>query len=115
MSSFAPTAHLTAIENHWGVYVIGRIQAVMDGTWQTSDTWWGMKEGMIQMSPWGKSMTPEAIAVAEATQAGIIDGSAPVFAGPIVDRDGTERAASGATLDDAAVLAMDWYVEGVQG
>ena len=22
MSSFAPTAHLTAIENHWGVYVI---------------------------------------------------------------------------------------------
>ena len=26
MSSFAPKAHLTAIENHWGVYYVDRIQ-----------------------------------------------------------------------------------------
>ena len=115
MSSFAPTAHLTAIENHWGVYVIERIRAVMDGTWASSDTWWGIKEGVIVMSPFNETMPEDAVAAANATQAGIVDGSAPVFAGPIVDRDGTERAAAGATLDDAAVLAMDWYVAGVQG
>ena len=40
---------------------------------------------------------------------------APVFAGPITDRDGKERAPAGSALDDAALLKMDWYVEGVQG
>jgi simple sugar transport system substrate-binding protein len=115
MSEIAPTAQLTAIENHWGVYYIDRIGKVMDGTWETGNTWWGFKEGILQMSPFNERMSEEAIAAAEATQAGIVDGSAPAFAGPIVDRDGTERAAAGATLDDQALLTMDWYVAGVQG
>ena len=33
MSRFAPTAHLTAIEDHWGPYYVKRAQAVLDGTW----------------------------------------------------------------------------------
>jgi basic membrane protein A len=44
MSSFAPTAHLTAIENHWGVYYVDRIRKAMDGDWATANTWWGFKE-----------------------------------------------------------------------
>jgi simple sugar transport system substrate-binding protein len=114
MSTFAPEAHLTAIENHWGVYVIERIRAVMDDTWASSDTWWGFKEGMLAMSPYNERIPADVVAAAEATQAGIVDGSAPVFAGPIADVEGTERAAAGATLDDAGVLSMDWYVAGVQ-
>jgi simple sugar transport system substrate-binding protein len=115
MSAIAPTAQLTAIENHWGVYYIDRIRKVLDGTWETGNTWWGFKEGMLQMSPFNERMSEEAVAAANTTQAGIVDGSAPAFAGPIVDRDGTERAAAGTALDDAALLEMDWYVEGVQG
>ena len=45
MSTFAPTAHLTAIENHWGVYYIDRIRKVLDGTWESADTWWGLQGG----------------------------------------------------------------------
>jgi simple sugar transport system substrate-binding protein len=115
MSTFAPAAHLTAIENHWGIYVIDRIKKVIDGTWESADTWWGMKEGVIQMSTFNQLMPEDAIAAANLTQAGIVDGSAPAFAGPIVDRDGTERAAAGTTIDDAGLLSMDWYVAGVQG
>jgi simple sugar transport system substrate-binding protein len=115
MSTFAPAAHLTAIENHWGIYVIDRIKKVIDGTWESADTWWGMKEGVIQMSTFNQLMPEDAIAAANLTQAGIVEGWAPAFAGPIVARDGAERAAAGTTIDDAGLLSMDWYVAGVQG
>ena len=114
MSSFAPGAHLTAIQNDWGVYYIDRIQKMLDGNWESSDSWWGFKEGMLKMSPFNAKMGEDVVAAANATQAGIVDGSAPVFAGPILNQAGEEKAAAGATLDDAAILSMDWYVEGVQ-
>ena len=115
MSTFAPNAQLTAIENHWGVYYVDRIRKMLDGQWETANTWWGLKEGILQMSPFGPQVTEAATAAANETAAGIIDGSAPVFAGPIQDRDGTERVAAGTTLDDAGLWKMDWYVPGVQG
>ena len=115
MQTFAPKAQLTAIENHWGTYYVDRIQQMLDGKWATANTWWGLKEGIVQMSPYGPLVTPEAAAAADATAAGIEDGSAPAFMGPIKDRDGTERVAAGATLDDGGLWKMDWYVEGVQG
>ena len=67
------------------------------------------------MSPFNAAMPEEASPPRTRPQAGIVDGSAPVFAGPINDRDGTERVAAGATLDDDGLWKMDWYVEGVQG
>ncbi len=114
MSSFAPKAHLTAIENDWGVYYIDRIQKTIDSTWELADTWWGFKEGILRMSPFNEAMPAEVASAAEATQAGISDGSAPVFAGPITDQQGTEKVAAGKALDDGAILGMDWYVQGVQ-
>ena len=42
----------------------------------------------------------------------IIDGK-HVFAGPLAAADGTEKVAAGAVLDDGALWAMDWYVDGV--
>jgi basic membrane protein A len=115
MASVAPKAQLTAIENHWGIYYVDRIRKVLDGTWESTDTWWGFKEGILRMSPFNEAVPEEVVAAANATQAGIVDGSAPAFAGPIKDRDGAERVAAGATLDDAGLWKMDWYVEGVQG
>ena len=66
------------------------------------------------MSPFNETIPEEVVAAANVTQAGIVDGSAPVFAGPIVNQAGEEKAAAGSTLDDAALQSMDWYVEGVQ-
>ncbi|MFO1211051.1 MAG: BMP family ABC transporter substrate-binding protein [Amaricoccus sp.] len=115
MSSFAPKAHLTAIQNDWGVYYIERIQLMLDGKWESTDSWWGFKEGMLKMAPFNPAIPADTVAAAKETEAGIVDGSAPAFAGPITDRDGKERAPAGQTLDDATVLKMDWFVEGVQG
>ena len=114
MSNFAPTAHMTAIEDHWGGYYIDRMKLVMDGAWATSDTWGGLKAGMVRMSPWNERMPAEVVTAAEAMRDGIVERSENIFAGPINDQSGAIKVAEDAVVDDPALLSMDWYVEGVQ-
>lgn len=114
MSTFAPNAHLTAIQDDWGPYYIARVQAVMDGTWSSGDTWWGLKEGAVAITPYNERVPAEVVAAAEAIRTGIIDGSHHSFTGPIVDQAGKTRIAAGETASDETLLTMDWYVKGVQ-
>lgn len=114
MSAFAPNAHLTAIANHWGVYYIDRIQKVIDDNWESGDTWWGFKEGIIKMTPYNDRIPADVQAAADATRDSIIDGSGNPFTGPIKDLSGVDRVATGSVLTDGDLHGMDWYVEGVQ-
>ncbi|WP_018633424.1 BMP family ABC transporter substrate-binding protein [Neomegalonema perideroedes] len=114
MIKFAPTAQLTAIVDDWAPYYIGRVQAVLDGTWESQDHWGGLAAGDVHMAPY-TNMPDEVKALAEETQAKIASGELNIFSGPISDRDGTERVAAGEALDDAAQLEMNWFVKGVQG
>ncbi|MDD2868583.1 BMP family ABC transporter substrate-binding protein [Neomegalonema sp.] len=114
MIQFAPTAQLTAIVDDWAPYYIGRVQAVLDGTWESQDHWGGLAAGDVHMAPY-TNMPDEVKALAEETQAKIASGELNIFSGPISDRDGTERVAAGEALDDAAQLEMNWFVKGVQG
>ncbi|MEM1346424.1 MAG: BMP family ABC transporter substrate-binding protein [Pseudomonadota bacterium] len=113
MSSFAPNAHLTAIKDDWGPYYIDRVRAVLDGTWQTQSTWWGMKEGAVQMTPYA-NMPGDVAKIAQAMEAGIIDGSIHPFEGPVSDQSGTVRIAAGERPSDETLLTMDWYVAGAK-
>ncbi|NIA68686.1 BMP family ABC transporter substrate-binding protein [Pelagibius litoralis] len=113
MSSFSPEYHATAILDVWDNYYVERTRAVMDGSWETSNVWQGMKEGMVQMSPYNERLPAEVVEAAETVRKGILDGSYLPFAGPIKDQDGKERIAAGEAMDDGALLSMDWYVEGV--
>jgi len=114
MSAFAPNAHMTAIEDNWAPYYIERARAVLDGTWVSGDSWGGMKEGTVKMSPYNAAMPENVVAAAEAVRTGIIAGTYDPFAGPINDQSGSERVPAGGTQDDGQLLGMDWYVEGVQ-
>ena len=53
MARFGPKAQLTAIVDNWAPYCIERVQAVLDGNWKTGSVWWGIKEGMVELAPWG--------------------------------------------------------------
>ncbi|MEO0995461.1 MAG: BMP family ABC transporter substrate-binding protein [Pseudomonadota bacterium] len=114
MASFAPKAHLTAIKDNWGPYYVDRVQAVMDGTWASQSTWWGMKEGAVEITPYNERVPADVVAAAEAVKAQILENTNSVFAGPLTDVDGTVRVAEGEMMDDGALLTMDWYVAGVQ-
>ena len=115
MASFAPKAQLTAIVDNWNRYYIERTKAVMDGSWQSADVWYGIKEGMVEMAPYNDAVPAEVAAAADAVREGIIDGTLHPFAGPINNQAGEQVVAEGETISDQDLLKMDWYVEGVQG
>ncbi len=115
MRSFGPNAQLTAIVDTWAPYYIARTQAALDGTWKTGSVWWGLKEGMITMAPYGPGVTDAARAAADRARADIIAGTLLPFGGPIKDQKGAQRLAAGAgSLPDGALQTMNWYVDGVQ-
>ncbi len=114
-SQFAPEAHLTSIIDDWGPYYVERVRAVIDGTWESEDTWGGMDVGMIAMAPYASTVPDDIRAMAEEIEAQIIAGDLHAFAGPINDQAGNEIVAAGEVMSDEQLLTMDFYVEGVQG
>jgi basic membrane protein A len=113
MKTYAPKAQLSAILDLWGDYYIGRVQAVLDGTWKSQSIWYGFKEKMLAMAPYGEAV-PEALRQeADAIIAGTINGSYYAFTGPIKNQKGEVVVQDGARMSDADLLKMNWYVEGV--
>ena len=114
MAKFGPTAQLTAIVDNWSGYYIERTQAALDGHWTSGSIWSGLKNGMVELAPYGPAVTVEARRAADAVKSAIIAGTLNPFAGPIKDNKGESRIPEGGHIDDADLLKMDWYVEGVQ-
>ncbi|MEA3292372.1 MAG: BMP family ABC transporter substrate-binding protein [Pseudomonadota bacterium] len=115
MQNFAPKAQLSAIIDNWNPYYVARAKAVLDGSWESVDTWDGIKSGMVEMAPFGEAVPEEVRQAADAVKQSIVDGSMHPFQGPIKNQAGEVVVKEGETLDDEALLKMDWYVEGVQG
>lgn len=114
MSRFGPKACLTSIVDDWAPYYIERTKEVIAGTWKSGSIWWGMKEGMVELAPWGPSMSPEARTAGDKAKADIVAGKLLPFAGPIKDQKGAVKVADGKAMTDDELLKMNWYVEGVQ-
>lgn len=115
MKAFAPKAQLTAIVNNWGDYYIKRVKAAKDGSWESTDTWDGLKEGMVTMAPYGDAVPQDVRDAADAVKASIIDGSFHPFQGPIKNQAGEVKVKEGETIADGDLAKMGWYVEGVDG
>ncbi|MEM7056183.1 MAG: BMP family ABC transporter substrate-binding protein [Pseudomonadota bacterium] len=114
MHKFAPSSQLTAIEDNWAPYYIKRTQAVLDGTWESADSWEGLSTNEVVMSPY-YNMPYDVAVMAKQAELSVRDGSIHPFTGPIVDRDGKERVPAGAVADDGMLLGMDFFVKGVSG
>jgi len=112
MIEFAPKAQYTAIVDTWGPYYVKRLQAVLDGTWKSEQSWDGLKDGIMQMAPY-TNLPDDVVAMAKKTQADIESGALHPFKGPIVKQDGTEAAPAGGQLDDKTLLGLNWYVKGI--
>lgn len=114
MSRFGPTAQLTAILDDWDPYYISRVQAVMDGTWTSTDTWDGFAPGMVDLAPFSDKIPAAVQASAQAIRDKITSGELHSFTGPINKQDGTPWLAAGETADDGTLAGMNFYVEGIE-
>ncbi len=112
MIKFAPKAQLTAIIDDWAPYYVRRVQAVMDGTWKSEDTWDGMGPGMVAMAPY-TNLPDDVVAMAQETEAKITSGEFHPFTGPIHNQEGEMVIGEGEMLDDGVLAGMNWYVKGI--
>ncbi len=112
MIAFGPKAQLTSIVDNWAPYYIERVTAAMDGSWKSTDTWSGMKDGEVVMAPY-TNMPDDVKAMAEATEAKIKSGELNPFKGPIYDQSGKLVVKEGEVLPDKDILSMNWYVKGI--
>jgi basic membrane protein A len=115
MSKYGPNAQITAVTHVWDRYYTERAQAVLDGKWKPDHVWGGIKEGMIAMGPFGKTVPNDVREMMKKAEAGIATGQLHPFTGPMKDNEGKERLAAEKTITDDALSKMDYYVEGVQG
>jgi simple sugar transport system substrate-binding protein len=113
MKAYAPRAQLSSILDLWGDYYISRVQAVLDATWKSQSIWYGFKEKMLAMAPYGAAVPEVLRQEADAIIAGTMNGSYHAFTGPIKNQKGEVVVQEGARLSDEDLLKMNWYVEGV--
>ncbi|CAN5646571.1 BMP family ABC transporter substrate-binding protein [soil metagenome] len=114
-SEFAPEAWITAPIWHWEVYYIDRIQAVLDGTWESQSYYGDMSDGIVGLAPFGDSVSDKTIAKVEEVQAQIENDELDVFEGPIYDQAGELVVPEGETPSLEELLSMDYFVKGMEG
>ncbi len=115
MSKYGPKAHLTASTHVWDQFYIDKVQAVIDGTAKSDDTWGGLGAGMVQMSPLGDMVPEDVRKLVEAARGEIAAGNLHPFAGPVLDNKGETKVPEGQNITDKGLLTMQFYVDGVVG
>jgi basic membrane protein A len=115
MSAFAPKAHLTAPVWNWAPFYKQVVEAVRKGTWKSAATWYGMKEGIVDLAPFGEMVPASVKAKAMAKKKEILSGKDMIFTGPVKDQSGAVRIAAGQAATDAELLNMKYFVQGVVG
>lgn len=115
MSAYGPTAHLTAATMHWETIYRQKIQAVLDGTWEPTEIWHGLKEGVVDIAPFNDAVPQRVVEKVEQYKMEIIDGKRDVFQGPIYNQEGELAVAEGEALTDPQLIELNWYVKGIEG
>ncbi len=113
MADYGPLPRVSSIIDNWAPYYIARTQAVIDGTWESVNTWDGIAPGMVGIGEISDAVPADVRAEAEALRDAIADGSYSPFTGPLNKQDGSAWLAEGETADDGTLAGMGFYVEGI--
>ncbi len=115
MSEYAPFPRVSSIIDNWAPYYIARTQAVMDGTWTSTDTWDGIGPGMVGIGAISDAVPADVKAEALAMADAIAKGTYHPFTGPLNKQDGSVWLTEGQTADDKTLLGLNFYVQGIEG
>ncbi len=116
MTAYSPDAHLASSIINWAPYYIKATREALEGKWTGGgNTWWGVKEGAIDIVSISDKVPAELKAKVETVKSGLKDGSFAIWKGPILRQDGKEAVAKDTTADDKFLSGIDFYVKGVEG
>jgi len=116
MTAYAPEAHLASSIINWGPYYIKATRDALEGKWKGGEaSWWGVKEGAIDIVSINEKVPADIKAQVEKVKAGLKDGSFAIWKGPIVGSDGKEVLKKDEVADDKFLGGISFYVKGVEG
>jgi len=116
MTAYGPKAHLASSIINWGPYYIKATKEALEGTWQGGGhSWWGVKEGAIDIVSIAEDVPAETKARVEEVKKGLADGSFAIWKGPITDNTGKVQVAKDTVADDKFLSGLNFFVKGVEG
>jgi basic membrane protein A len=116
MTAYAPNAHLASAIINWTPYYKKATQEALDGSWKGGGhTWWGVKEGAIDIVSISDKVPAELKTKVETVKTGLKDGSFVIWKGPIKSNEGKDMLAAGSNADDKFLGGVNFYVNGVEG
>lgn len=115
MGDYAPMPRVSSIIDNWGPYYVQQVGRVIDGTWESVDTWDGISTGMVGIGEISDAVPADLKAEALGMKDAIAAGDYHPFTGPIYRQDGSLWLAEGETASDGDLLGMSFYVQGLTG
>jgi len=115
MTAYGPKAHLGSAVINWGPYYVKAVGEALEGKWSTGQSWWGVKEGAIDMVNVATDVPEDTKKKIDDIKSGLKAGTFSIWKGPIVDQAGKEVLAKDAVADDKFLGGVMFYVKGVEG
>ena len=115
MSKFGPNAHLASAIINWAPYYKKAVKDTLDGTWKMEQTWWGVKEGAIDLVSLSDKIPAATKEKVEQVKQGLKDGTFSIWKGSIKDQTDKEVVKAGEVAEPKFLLGINFYVKGVEG
>ena len=110
MSKETPDSCLCSVIWNWSAYYTAAVQSVLDGSWDGSNYYGGMEEGLVQVTRLASFCAEGTQEKLDAASADILSGKNNVFDGVLMTNAGEQVGTEGTTLDDATITGnINWY------
>lgn len=114
MSKETPKSCLTSVIWNWSAYYTAAVKSVIDGTWDGSNYYGGMAEGLVEITGLASFAADGTQQKVDEATAEILSGQNNVFDGVLETNTGKKIGQKGKTLDDATIAGkINWYYRNV--
>ena len=114
MSKETPKSCLTSVIWNWSAYYTAAVKSVIDGTWDGSNYYGGMAEGLVEITGLASFAAYGTQQKVDEATAEILSGQNNVFDGVLETNTGKKIGQKGKTLDDATITGkINWYYRNV--
>lgn len=114
MSKETPDSCLCSVIWNWSAYYTSAVKSVMDGTWDGSNYYGGMAEGLVEVTSLASFCSDGTQEKVNEAIEEILKGDNNVFDGVMETNTGETVGEAGSTLDDATITGgINWYYKNV--
>ena len=114
MSKETPKSCLTSVIWNWSAYYTAAVKSVIDGTWDGSNYYGGMAEGLVEITGLASFAADGTQQKVDEATAEILSGQNNFFDGVLETNTGKKIGQKGKTLDDATITGkINWYYRNV--